>query len=218
MPSNWKVFLVDDHPIVREGMGQLIENEPDMSLCGESDGGASLFDDIESTLPDVIVLDLSLKNASGFDYITDIRRRWPKSKVFVLSMHDEKLYAERSLRAGASGYIMKQEAPAKVIDAIREVALGGIYLSDSISKIVLQGIINPSANDPIASLSDREIQVFQFIGEGKTHQAIAEHLHLSIKTIESHVERIKNKLSLKSGRELMHRAIEWVISNQGPVN
>ena len=218
MPSNWKVFLVDDHPIVREGMGKLIEKEPDMSLCGESDGGISLFDDIESANPDVIVLDLSLKRASGFDYIADIRRRWPQSKVFVLSMHDEKLYAERALRAGASGYIMKQEAPANVIDAIREVALGGIYLSESISKRVLQGIINPAGNDPIGSLSDREIQVFQLIGEGKTHQEIAELLHLSIKTIESHVERIKHKLSLKSGRELMHRAIEWVISTQGPVN
>ena len=217
MPSNWKVFLVDDHPIVREGMGKLIEKEPDLLLCGESDGGITLFDDIESANPDVIVLDLSLKSASGFDYITDIRRRWPNSKVFILSMHDEKLYAERALRAGASGYIMKQEAPANVIDAIREVASGGIYLSESISKRVLQGIINPSGNDPIGSLSDREIQVFQLIGEGKTHQDIAELLHLSIKTIESHVERIKNKLSLKSGRELMHRAIEWVISTQGPV-
>lgn len=212
-----RIFLIDDHPIVREGMERLISKEPDMEVCGESDGGENTLSGLEKASPEVVVLDLSLQDSSGFDLIHVIQHHLPKAAIIVLSMHDENLYAERTLRAGASGYIMKQEAPAKVLDAIRKVADGHIYVSEQISKRLLQGIVKPGNDSPVATLSDREFQVFQFIGEGLSHQNIADKLNLSIKTIESHVERIKNKLGLGSGRELLRRAMEWVIRNQGPV-
>ncbi|MFK7848874.1 MAG: response regulator [Rhodothermales bacterium] len=212
-----RIFLIDDHPIVREGMERMIAREADMEVCGESDGGDETLDKLIKASPQVVVLDLSLTHSSGFDLIHTIQQHLPKAAIIVLSMHDENLYAERTLRAGASGYIMKQEAPAKVLNAIRKVAAGHIYVSEAISKRLLKGLVKPSTDSPLASLSDREFQVFQYIGEGGSHQEIADRLNLSIKTIESHVERIKNKLGLKSGRELLRRAMEWVIRNQGPV-
>lgn len=209
-----RIFVVDDHPILREGMERLIDREPDMEVCGQSDGESisGIFD----TEPDVVILDLSLKSSNGLDLIHTIKAQLPKTAIFVLSMHDENLYAERVLRAGASGYIMKQEAPGKVLDAIRKVANGNVYVSDAMSRRLLKGLVKPTKETPIASLSDREFQVFQYIGEGYTHQEIANLLSLSKKTIESHVERIKEKLSLKNGRELLRRAVEWVIRSQGP--
>ncbi|MEZ4702226.1 MAG: response regulator transcription factor [Rhodothermales bacterium] len=211
-----RIFLIDDHPIVREGMGRLIDREPDMTLCGESDGDDDPLGAIEKTQPDVVVLDLSLPRINGLDMIADIKLRAPATRVFVLSMHDEKLYAERVIRAGAMGYIMKQEAPAKVLDAIRTVASGSLFLSPDIAQTVIKGMMKPRQETTFSALSDREFQVFVFIGEGKTLQEIAERLSLSVKTIESHVERIKTKLDIGSGRELMRRAIEWVLRNQGP--
>ena len=213
-----RIFLIDDHPIVREGMERMIARESDLEVCGESDGGADTLDKLIAAEPQVVVLDLSLSHSSGFDLIHLIQNQLPKAAIIVLSMHDENLYAERTLRAGASGYIMKQEAPAKVLSAIRKVAAGHIYVSEQISKRLLKGLVKPTRDSPLSSLSDREFQVFQYIGEGYSHQEIADVLSLSIKTIESHVERIKNKLNLKSGRELLRRAMEWVIRNQGPVS
>ena len=211
------IFLIDDHPIVREGMERMIDRELDMSVCGESDGGDETLSKLTKATPDVVVLDLSLTHSSGFDLIHLIQHQLPDTAIIVLSMHDENLYAERTLRAGASGYIMKQEAPAKVLNAIRKVAAGHIYVSEQISKRLLKGLVKPTKDSPLASLSDREFQVFQYIGEGFSHQHIADRLKLSIKTIESHVERIKNKLGLKTGRELLRRSMEWVIRNQGPL-
>lgn len=213
-----RIFLIDDHPIVREGMERMIAREADLEVCGESDGGSDTLDKLIAADPQVVVLDLSLSHSSGFDLIHLIQNQLPKTAIIVLSMHDENLYAERTLRAGASGYIMKQEAPAKVLGAIRKVAAGHVYVSEQISKRLLKGLVKPTKDSPLASLSDREFQVFQYIGEGYSHQEIADVLSLSVKTIESHVERIKNKLNLKSGRELLRRAMEWVIRNQGPVS
>lgn len=212
-----RIFLIDDHPIVREGMERMIDRESDMTVCGESDGGDGTLNKLSAAEPDVVVLDLSLTHSSGFDLIHIIQHQLTNAAIIVLSMHDENQYAERTLRAGASGYIMKQEAPARVLEAIRKVAAGQIYVSDQISKRLLQGLVKPTKDSPLAALSDREFQVFQYIGEGFSHQHIADNLKLSIKTIESHVERIKNKLGLRSGRELLRRAMEWVIRNQGPV-
>ncbi len=213
-----RIFVIDDHPIVRKGMERLIGREADMEICGESDGSGSTLSALEEAEPDVIVLDLSLREVSGFDLIHSIQAQLPKSAIIVLSMHDENLYAERVLRAGASGYIMKQEAPGKVLNAIRRVAGGNVYVSEAIAKRLLRGLVKPLKESPLASLSDREFQVFQFIGEGFAHQEIANNLNLSIKTIESHVERIKNKLGIKTGRELLRHAVEWVIRNQGPIS
>ncbi len=213
-----RIFLIDDHPIVREGMERMIDREPDMEVCGNSDGEDDTLNQLLQAKPEVVVLDLSLGNSSGFDLIHTIQHQLPKATIIVLSMHDENLYAERTLRAGAAGYIMKQEAPSKVLNAIRKVAAGHVYVSEQISKRLLKGLVKPVPDSPLAALSDREFQVFQYIGEGLSHQDIADRLNLSIKTIESHVERIKNKLALKSGRELLRRAMEWVIRNQGPVS
>lgn len=212
-----RIFLIDDHPIVREGMVRMIGGEADMEICGESDGGSSTLPDLVEAEPDVVVLDLSLRETSGFDLIHNIQTQLPRTAIIILSMHDENLYAERVLRAGAAGYIMKQEAPGKVLSAIRRVSDGHVYVSEDISKRLLRGLVRPIQESPLASLSDREFQVFQYIGEGYAHQEIADKLNLSIKTIESHVERIKNKLSIKTGRELLRHAVEWVIRNQGPL-
>jgi DNA-binding NarL/FixJ family response regulator len=212
---NLRIFLIDDHPIVREGMGRLIEREPGMTLCGESDGDEDFVAAIEKCAPDVVVLDLSLRKKNGLDVIQDIKARASGVRVIILSMHDEKLYAERAIRAGAMGYIMKQEAPAKVLTAIRTVAAGDIFLNPEIAQSALRNTTKPRPETTVSALSDREFQVFVLIGEGHSMQEIAQRLTLSVKTIESHVERIKLKLDIGSGRELMRRAIEWVLRNQG---
>ncbi len=210
MPA--KVLLVDDHPIVRQGVRRLIEKEPGLTVCGEAEDAPEALALIETTRPDLVVLDLSLKQSSGFDLILDLKRRWEHLPVLVLSMYSEEVYAERVLRAGASGYIMKQEAPKKVISAIWSVLEGVVYVSEKVSAGILQSMAGRRAGvSSIDSLSDRELQVFQMIGEGMTHQHIADKLMLSVKTIESHVEHIKRKLGLSSGRELLQRAIEWVL-------
>ena len=213
---NTRVLLVDDHPIVREGIRRLIEKEPGLSVIGEAEDAPDALALIEDERPDVIVLDLSLKNSSGFDLILDVQQRWPDLRVLVLSMYNEEVYAERVLRAGAAGYIMKQEAPKKVVAGIKAVIGGSIFVSEKVSAGILQNMAGRrAAASPIESLTDRELQVFQMIGEGMTHQQVADQLMLSVKTIESHVEHIKRKLGLGSGRELLQRAIEWVLRNSG---
>ena len=211
-----KVLLVDDHPIVRQGIRRLIEKEPGLLVCGEAEDAVDALEVIEQERPDVIVLDLSLKNSSGFDLILDVKQRWENVRILVLSMYNEDVYAERVLRAGASGYIMKQEAPKKVVTAIWAVLNGSVYVSDKVSANILQSMAGKrTAGSSVDSLSDRELQVFQMIGEGLTHQQIADKLMLSVKTIESHVEHIKDKMNISSGRELLQRAIEWVLRSQG---
>jgi DNA-binding NarL/FixJ family response regulator len=212
------VFLVEDHPIVREGVGRLIEKEPDMTICGEAENGTEALTRIERVRPDVVLVDLSLENSSGLDLIQDLRLRWPKMPVLVLSMYDEMYYAERVLRAGAMGYVMKQEAPRKIIQAIRTVLTGKLFVSEKVSDKMLQVIANPAGDvltSPLDRLSNREIQVFQIIGEGLSNQEVADTLMLSVKTVESHIERIKDKLDIRSGRELHQRAIEWVMRARG---
>jgi DNA-binding NarL/FixJ family response regulator len=212
------VFLVEDHPIVREGVGRLIEKEPDMTICGEAENGTEALTRIERVRPDVVLVDLSLENSSGLDLIQDLRLRWPKMPVLVLSMYDEMYYAERVLRAGAMGYVMKQEAPRKIIQAIRTVLTGKLFVSEKVSEKMLQVIANPAGDvltSPLDRLSNREIQVFQLIGEGLSNQEVADTLMLSVKTVESHIERIKDKLDIRSGRELHQRAIEWVMRARG---
>lgn len=210
-----KVLLVDDHPIVRQGIRRLIEKDPGLEVCGEAEDAPEALEIIEAETPDIIVLDLSLKNSSGFDLILDVKQRWEKVRILVLSMYNEDVYAERVLRAGASGYIMKQEAPKKVITAIWAVLNGSIYVSEQVSANILQNMAGKrTAASSVDTLSDRELQVFQMIGEGLTYPQIAEKLMLSVKTIESHVEHIKDKMNISSGRELLQRAIEWVLRSQ----
>lgn len=206
-----KIMLVDDHPVMRAGLAQLINHESDLTVCGQFENTARAFEAIPKLLPDLAVVDLSLKESSGLELVKNLRSIYPKLLILVLSMHEESLYAERVLRAGAVGYIMKQEAVERVLGAIRHVLNGGIYLSEKMnSKMMHQftGGKPAGAVSVMERLSDRELEVFRLIGQGRGTRQIAEQLHLSVKTIESHRAHIKDKLDLKNSTELVHRAIE----------
>src|SRR5271165_5616812 len=208
-----RIFIVDDHPIVREGLSLMMNREPDLMVCGEAEEAASALQGITATRPDFLIIDISLNGPDGLDLLKSIRIRFPHIPVLILSMHDESIYAERALRAGAHGYIMKQEATEKVLVAIRQILEQKVYVSDRIANRMLQQYINGSTekHSPVAILSDRELEVFRLIGEGHSTRKIADELHLSVKTVESYQAHIKDKLSLKSGRELVQRAIQWTI-------
>ena len=175
-----KVFLVDDHPIVRQGLALFIEREPDLMVCGEAEDANSALQAIRDAAPDFVILDISLNGPDGLELLKTLRMRYPNLPALVLSMHDESVYAERALRAGANGYIMKQEAADKVITAIRHILGGDVYLSDNLTKRMLQQFVNGSISprDPLAKLSDRELEVFRLIGAGHGTRQIADELHV----------------------------------------
>ena len=207
-----RILVVDDHPIVRQGLALLINREPDLVVCGEAEEAMGAMHVLASARPDVLIVDISLNGPDGLDLLKTIRTTHPTLPVLILSMHDESIYAERALRAGANGYIMKQEATEKVLVAVRRILSGEIYVSDRIANKMLKHYITGSGtlrNSSIADLSDRELEVFRLIGEGHGTRQIAEELHLSIKTVESYQAHIKEKLSLRSARELMQHAIQW---------
>lgn len=212
-----KVFLVDDHPIVRQGLALFIEREPDLMVCGEAEDVTSALQAIRESTPDFVILDISLDGRDGLELLKTLRVRHPNLPVLVLSMHDESVYAERSLRAGANGYIMKQEAADKVITAIRQILGGDVYLSDRLTKRMLQQFVNGSISprDPLAKLSDRELEVFRLIGAGHGTRQIADELHVSAKTVESYQAHIKEKLALRNARELVQHAVEWSLNAKG---
>jgi DNA-binding NarL/FixJ family response regulator len=212
-----KVFLVDDHPIVRQGLALFIDREPDLLVCGEADGATSALQAIREAAPDFVVLDISLDGPDGLELLKTLRLRYPNLPVLVLSMHDEAVYAERALRAGANGYIMKQEATEKVLTAIRHILGGDVYLSDRLTKRMLQQFVNGavSPRDPLAKLSDRELEVYRLIGAGHSTRQIADELHVSTKTVESYQAHIKEKLALRNARELVQHAVEWSVNAKG---
>jgi len=213
-----RVLLVDDHPIVRQGLALLIDREGDLSVCGEADGAHSAFHAIETLRPDMVVLDISLSGPDGLDVLKEIRMKTASLPVLILSMHDESIYAERAMRAGANGYIMKQEATEKVLVAIRRILQGEVYLSDRLTNTMLQQYVrgvSPTKMSPLVSLTDRELEVFRLIGEGHGTRQIADELHLSVKTIESYQAHIKEKLALRNARELVQHAIEWTVNLNG---
>ena len=212
--SKCKIFLVDDHPIVRQGLALFIEREPDLTVCGEAEDATSALQAIRESTPDFVILDISLDGRDGFDLLKTLRIRHPSLPVLVLSMHDESVYAERSLRAGANGYIMKHEAVDKVITAIRRILGGDVYLSERLTKKMLQQFVNGSIShrDPLAKLSDRELEVFRLIGAGRGTRQIADELHVSTKTVESYQAHIKEKLALRNARELVQHAVEWSLA------
>jgi DNA-binding NarL/FixJ family response regulator len=212
-----KVFLVDDHPIVRQGLALFIEREPDLMVCGEAEDATSALQAIRESSPDFVILDISLNGPDGLELLKTLRVRYPNLPALVLSMHDESVYAERALRAGANGYIMKQEAADKVITAIRHILGGDVYLSDRLTKQMLQQFVNGtiSPRDPLAKLSDRELEVFRLIGAGHGTRQIADELHVSTKTVESYQAHIKEKLALRNARELVQYAVEWSLNAKG---
>ncbi len=211
-----RILIVDDHPLVRTGFAQLIGDCPDLEVCGEAGDMAEALKQIEATSPDLAIIDLSLAGGSGIDLIERIKSRDKQVLMLVASMHDETLYAERVLAAGARGYINKQEAQERIIQAIRQVLSGKVYLSQQMTDRLLSGMVDANQDKrDIDSLSNRELQVFELIGRGVATSQMAEQLNLSVKTIETHQAHIKKKLGLGSAHELNQRAIRWVMEETG---
>jgi DNA-binding NarL/FixJ family response regulator len=210
--SKAKVFLVEDHPITRDGLSQLVNYQDDLQICGTAGTAASAKSGIELARPDLIVVDVSLPDGHGIELVKDLRAIHPKLPVLVLSMHDEALYAERAFRAGASGYIMKQEPTDVILSAMRRLLRGETYLSAKMqARVVLRfatGATTPVTSD-IEKLSDRELEVFELLGKGRSTNQIAQQLRLSVSTVETYRAHLKEKLQLKSASELIHRAVEW---------
>ena len=212
------VFLVDDHPLVREHLTALIQHEADLQVCGEAADAPTALSLISRQVPDLVILDISLKRSNGLELIKSLKEMWLKLPVLVLSMHDEMLYAERSLRAGALGYITKEEATVNVLSAIRKVLRGQVYLSDRMAGRMMKRMVGGVAKEggsPLEVLTDRELEVFQMLGRGLGTRQIAEELRLGIKTVESYRARIKEKLQLEDGNQLLQHAIQWVQNAPG---
>jgi len=209
-----KVLIVDDHPILRKGLTLLINQEPDLFVCAEAENAQMALESLDNVVPDMAIVDISLPGIDGIELIKELRLRHKDMPVLVVSMHDEALYAERSLRAGARGYIMKQEALEKVLVAIRKVLEGEIFVSERITTKMLEKFVSvegvSQAASPMDLLSNRELTVFRLIGQGHKTRQIAERLHLSIKTVESYRAHIKEKLKLGDGTDLLKYAIQWV--------
>lgn len=208
-----RVLLVDDHAVVRFGIAQLINAQPDLVVCGEEEDAGNALSAIARLKPDLVIADISLKDSSGLELMRNIKAQYSGLPVLVVSGHDESIYAEIAFRAGALGYLMKQEVLEKIPAAIRRVLTGNIYVSDALAAKMLQQQVRGQTNineSPVKNLSDREMEVFQLIGQWKKTKEIADELHLSIKTIEYYREQIKRKLNLKSASELTHYATSWV--------
>ncbi len=208
-----RILIVDDHPLLRQGVAGLIDREPDLHVCGEAPGAADALQAVRSLRPDLALVDISLGGRSGLELIKDLKIQHESLPVLVLSMHDESLYAERVLRAGAQGYITKKAGGKALLKAIREVLDGRVFLSDQMSTKLLQNLGGKRpgrAVSPLELLTDREFEVFQLIGDGRSSRRIAETLHVSIKTVEAHRANIKAKLKLKAGTDLVHYAVRWV--------
>jgi DNA-binding NarL/FixJ family response regulator len=205
-----RVFVVDDHPIVRQGLVQMINNEPDLVVCGQGDDTFGALRAIRDVRPDLALVDVSLKDGDGIELVKELKSQGLEVPVLMLSMHDETLYAERALRAGARGYIMKQAAPETLLDAIRKVLAGEVYVSQRMGGTLLQRMVGGRTGEavsPMDRLTDRELEVFRMIGAGQTVKEIADKLCLSAKTVEAHREHIKEKLNLKTSAELLRFAI-----------
>jgi DNA-binding NarL/FixJ family response regulator len=215
LPEAKRIVIVDDHPLFRKGLEQLIQSEDSFAVCGEANNAPEAMDVIRKLNPDLAIVDLSLPGANGIELIKNIRAEFSKLPILVLSMHDESLYALRALRAGAEGYVMKHEAMANVIQAIREVFHGRPYLSPAMAAQVITKFTHRQAEgeaDAVERLSDRELEVLELIGKGNDVRQIAKVLHLSPKTVETHRSHIKDKLDLKNSREVARFALQWLSS------
>lgn len=210
------IYIVDDHPMMRDGLRQLISGEGDLAVCGEAEDAPNALQQIDALKPSMAIVDISLRSSSGLELIKDLHLRIPDLPILVISMHDESLYAERVLRAGARGYIMKQEGGRKIMDAIRRVISGRTYVSDKMAGIIVDLFSGRRAEaaSPVERLSDREFEVFQLIGKGMSTKEIADRLHVSVKTVEVHRVNIKQKLSLQTATELIHFAVRWAQSQE----
>jgi DNA-binding NarL/FixJ family response regulator len=212
VPRKSRVFIVDDHPLVREGLTNLINAQDDVMVCGEARDSAEAIDGIAKERPEVAVIDISLANESGLELIKNLVRQFPQVALIVLSMHDEALYAERALRAGARGYVMKHETSKSVLASIRQVLGGGLYVSERIANRIalrLTSSRRPVASSPVERLSDRELEIFRLLGQGRSPSEIARDLNLSLKTVQAYCARAKEKFGITSLTELLRAAIQW---------
>ncbi|MBZ0258857.1 response regulator transcription factor [bacterium] len=215
--SQASIIIVDDHPIVREGLKQIIQQDGRLTVCAEAENYQSALDLIEAHQPDIAIVDLSLKQSSGLDLIKEISSRWSRVKILVLSIYDEMLYAERAIRAGANGYVMKQQAMINILDGIHCVLRGETFVSEAVSKHLLSTLTMKRIDnneDYIGNLSNRQLQIFQMYGQGMKTRAIAGELNISIKTVESHREHILEKLHLNDSSEMVRIAIEFMLKHQ----
>jgi DNA-binding NarL/FixJ family response regulator len=214
LPRKWKILLVDDHPIVRQGLAQLIDGESDMVVCAETSDMRESRLAASATDPDLAVIDISLPDGNGVELIKEFRTRFPRMKCLALSMYNESMYAIRVLRAGGRGYLMKQEVPKKVITAIRQILGGRVYVNEPVAnrlvgQLVLGG--TPDSPSPVAELSDRELEVLTLVGRGLTTREVAEQLFISVKTVEAHKEHLKERLCLKSATDLLRFAVQHTL-------
>jgi DNA-binding NarL/FixJ family response regulator len=212
----WRTLLVDDHELFRDGLRELLSNEPDLEICGEAESEDEAMDKFRECNVDLVTVDISLASGQGLNLVGRIKTARPETTVLVLSMYDDRVYAERALAAGASGYVCKQSANNDIVDAVRTVKAGGIYVRDEILQRILQQKVGKKPV-PLGveseQLSDRELEVFTLIGHGRNTQGIADQLHLAVSTVETYRERLKSKLNVESGSELIRRAILWVMQN-----
>lgn len=207
-----RILLVDDHPMVRERLAEVINREPDLTVCAEAEDRSEAIEAIQARQPALVIVDITLKNSDGVELIKDIHSRWPGLLMLVVSMHDESLYAERVLRAGARGYITKQEATRSILRAIRRVLDGQVFLNENIASQIIARLTAPNSQNttsPVDSLADRELQVFELTGRGLNTRQIAEHLHIGVKTVETYRHRIREKLKIEHAADLLRSAITW---------
>ena len=215
--SKSKVLIVDDHPIVRQGLAQLINQESDFVVCGDAGDIPQAMKAIDEGKPDIIIVDISLGHTSGIRLIEELSHNFPELAILALSMHDESIYAERCLKAGAKGYIMKQEPPEKVVSALRKILEGDIYISDKLGTKLLHKFVTKKANtssSPVEQLSNRELEVFQLVGQGLKTRKIAEELNLSVKTVETYIDHIKKKMNYDDSRDLFLHAVQWTMNEK----
>jgi len=216
MPPKIRILLVDDHPLVREWLTNMINEEPGFEVCGSASNTHEALGLIGTLLPRIVIVDISLDGGSGLELIKDVKAIHPKVDMIVLSMHDEMLYAERAMRAGAAGYVMKREATGKVLEAIQAVLQGGLYFSNAVNAMLAQKLVKGTGDQPtaIAALSDRELEVFQLLGRGCSTRQISEQMNVGFKTVHAYCARIKEKLNLANINELVFHAIRWHESQQ----
>ena len=213
MSAKTRIFIVDDHPLLRRGLAELINREPDMTFCGEAEDSPSAIKAISQIKPDLVIVDISLKGYNGIELIKNIKAFDSKIQVLVLSMHDESIYAMRVLKAGAKAYVMKQEVVDKVMEAVRRIRAGKVFVSERVASRMLDQVVvggDPAPDSPVDLLSDRELEIVNMIGSGLPTREIAAKLHISIKTVESHRARIKEKLNLQNAIQLVQFCVRWV--------
>jgi DNA-binding NarL/FixJ family response regulator len=212
-----KLLIVDDHPLVRERVAELINQEPDLLVCGEASDANEALAAAKSLAPDMAIIDITLKDTYGIELVKQLKELYPKLPMLVLSMHEESMYGERALRAGAKGYLAKQEASKKIVDAIRRILRGEIYVSEKLGAALLQkvaGVKSEGGGSPIDLLTDRELEVFQLLGQGLAVREVADRLFISVKTVEAHREHIKQKLKFKTSSELLRFAIQYTLQEK----